>query len=49
MEEILEKLKSKARPDQREGMTRYGIVAERRLGVLVPDMRKMLEKGSEPE
>lgn len=38
VEKVLEKLKVKARPDQVEGMARYGMVAERRLGVSVPDM-----------
>ncbi len=41
VEEILEKLKGKARPDQVEGMVKYGIAAEGRLGVSVPDMRKI--------
>ncbi len=40
VEETLEKLKTEARPDQLEGMTRYGMVADRRLGVSVPNMRK---------
>ncbi len=40
VEETLEKLKTEARPDQLEGMARYGIVVERRLGVSVPNMRK---------
>ncbi len=39
--EVLRKLKAKARPDQVGGMARYGMVAERRLGVSVPDMRKI--------
>ncbi len=43
-EEVLKKLKAKARPDQLEGMTRYGTVAERRLGVSVPDMRKIAKE-----
>jgi len=42
--EILEKLKAKARPDQLEGMARYGMVTERRLGVSVPDMRKIAKE-----
>jgi 3-methyladenine DNA glycosylase AlkD len=41
VEEVLKKLKAKARPDNVEGMARYGMVAERRLGVSVPDMRKI--------
>ena len=40
-EEILQKLKAKARPDQLEGMARYAIVGEGRLGVSVPEMRKI--------
>ena len=38
VEDLLEKLKAKARPDQVEGMARYGMTAEKRLGVSVPDM-----------
>jgi 3-methyladenine DNA glycosylase AlkD len=41
VEEVLKKLKAKAKPDQLEGMARYGIRIERRLGVKVPDMRKI--------
>jgi len=41
VEEILKKLKANARSDRLEGMARYGIVAERRLGVSVPGMRKI--------
>lgn len=44
VEEVLKKLKVKARPDQLEGMARYGMVAERRLGVSVPDMRKIAKE-----
>jgi len=40
-EDILKKLKAKARPDQLEGMARFGISSDRRLGVNVPDMRKI--------
>jgi 3-methyladenine DNA glycosylase AlkD len=39
--EVLRQLEEKARPDQVEGMARYGMTAERRLGVSVPDMRKL--------
>jgi 3-methyladenine DNA glycosylase AlkD len=50
LEEVLKKLKQKARPDQLEGMARYGIVAERRLGVSIPDMRKIAkETGNDHE
>jgi hypothetical protein len=41
VEEILDKLKEKAKPDQLEGMTRYGMSVEKRLGVAVPEMRKI--------
>ena len=44
VEEILEKLEAKAGPDQLEGMARYGMVAERRLGVSVPNMRKIAKE-----
>lgn len=43
-EEVLKKLKAKARPDQVEGMARYGMSAERRLGVKVPDMRQIAKE-----
>jgi 3-methyladenine DNA glycosylase AlkD len=50
LEEVLNRLKEKARPDQLEGMSRYGISPERRLGVSVPDMRKIAkEVGKEHE
>lgn len=41
VEEVLDKLKARARPDQLEGMARYGMAVEGRLGVAVPDMRKI--------
>jgi len=41
VEDVLKKLKAKARPDQVAGMAKYGMVAEERLGVSVPDMRKV--------
>ena len=40
-EEVLRRLEAKARPDQLEGMARFGMVTERRLGVSIPDMREM--------
>jgi 3-methyladenine DNA glycosylase AlkD len=39
--DVLKRLKAKAKPDQLEGMARYGMTVERRLGVAVPEMRKM--------
>jgi 3-methyladenine DNA glycosylase AlkD len=44
VEEVLERLKSMARPDQLEGMAKYGMVVERRLGVSIPDLRKMAKE-----
>jgi 3-methyladenine DNA glycosylase AlkD len=44
VEEVLQKLKAKARPDQLEGMARYAIVGEGRLGVSVPEMRKLAKE-----
>lgn len=44
VEEALDKLRARARPSRLEGMTRYGMVAEKRLGVSVPDMRKIAKE-----
>lgn len=44
VKDVLEKLRSKSRPDQLAGMARYGISIERRLGVSVPDMRKLAKE-----
>ena len=44
VEEVLERLKSMARPDQLEGMAKYGIVVERRLGVSIPNLRRMAKE-----
>ncbi len=44
VEGVLKKLRTKAKPDQLEGMARYGIVTKRRLGVSVPDMRKIAKE-----
>jgi len=38
-DDVLKKLKSKARPDQLGGMAKYGMSVSSRLGVAVPDMR----------
>ncbi|MCW4015831.1 MAG: DNA alkylation repair protein [Candidatus Bathyarchaeota archaeon] len=37
----MKQLNVKARPDQLVGMARYGIVTENRLGVSIPELRKM--------
>ncbi len=41
---VLKRLKVRARPDQLEGMARYRMVAERRLGLSVPDMREIAKE-----
>jgi 3-methyladenine DNA glycosylase AlkD len=41
VEEVMEQLKSKAKSDQLEGMARFAIAGKGRLGVSVPDMRKI--------
>jgi 3-methyladenine DNA glycosylase AlkD len=41
VEEVLQKLKAVAKPDRLDGMARYGMVVDRRLGVSVPDLRKI--------
>jgi 3-methyladenine DNA glycosylase AlkD len=41
LDEVLAKLKALAKPDQLEGMARYGMAIERRLGVSIPDLRKL--------
>jgi len=43
-DEILKKLRAKARPDQLEGMARYGMTTEGRLGVSIPNLRKMAKE-----
>lgn len=44
VEETLNKLKAKANPNNVGGMARYGMTAERRLGVSVPDMRRIAKE-----
>jgi len=41
VEEVVKKLQAQASPDQLEGMARFAINGEGRLGVSVPDMRKL--------
>jgi 3-methyladenine DNA glycosylase AlkD len=42
--EVLEMLKAKAEPENLEGMKRYGMTLEKRLGVSVPEMRKIAKQ-----
>jgi len=44
VEDVMERLKNKARPDQLEGMARYGMAVEQRLGVSIPDLRKLAKE-----
>ena len=44
LKQVLRKLKSKSRPDQLAGMARFGISAEKRLGVAVPELRKLAKE-----
>lgn len=44
VKDTIQKLKLKAKPDQLEGMARYGMTVENRLGVSVPDMRKIAKE-----
>ncbi len=44
VEEVLKKLRAQAKPENVGGMTRYGMIADRRLGVSVPDMRKIAKE-----
>jgi 3-methyladenine DNA glycosylase AlkD len=41
---VLKRLKEKARPDQLEGMARYGMAIEQRLGLSIPDLRKIAKE-----
>jgi 3-methyladenine DNA glycosylase AlkD len=44
VKDVLDKLQSKARPEQLKGMAKYGMTVEKRLGVSVPDMRKLAKE-----
>ena len=41
VEEVMQELQSKAKPDQIEGMAKFAIVGDQRMGVSVPEMRKI--------
>ena len=43
-EQVLELLKSQARPDQLEGMARFAIQTEQRLGLSIPDLRRLAKE-----
>jgi len=44
VEDVLERLKEKSRPDQLEGMARFGMAVEQRLGISIPDLRKLAKE-----
>jgi len=44
VDEVLKELKVAAKPEHVKGMAQYGMAAERRLGVSVPDMRGIAKK-----
>jgi len=44
VKDVLDKLQSKARPEQLKGMAKYGMTIEQRLGVSVPDMRELAKE-----
>ena len=44
VEEVLDRLNNEARPDQLKGMSKFGITVERRLGISIPNLRKMAKE-----
>jgi 3-methyladenine DNA glycosylase AlkD len=44
VDDVMDKLKSKAQPEHLEDMTRYGIPPEQRLCIPVPDLRKLAKE-----
>jgi len=44
VKDVLDKLQSKAQPEQLKRMAKYGMTVEQRLGVSVPDMRKLAKE-----
>ena len=44
VDSVIDKLKSKAQPENLEGMTRYGIPPEQRLCIRVPELRKLAKE-----
>ncbi len=41
VDEVLQQLEENASPDARQGMARFGMTVDQRLGVSVPDMRRL--------
>jgi 3-methyladenine DNA glycosylase AlkD len=44
VKDVLDRLQSEAKPEQLTGMAKYGIMVDKRLGVSVPDMRKLAKE-----
>jgi len=44
VKDVLQQLQSKAHPEQLQGMAKYGMTVEQRLGVSIPDMRKLAKE-----
>jgi len=44
VKDVLDRLQGKAQPEQLKGMAKYGMTVEKRLGVSVPDMRKLAKE-----
>jgi len=44
VKDVLDRLQSKARPEQLRGMAKYGMSVEKRLGVSIPDMRRLAKE-----
>jgi len=44
VKDVLDKLQGKAKPEQLEGMAKFGMKVEQRLGVSIPDMRKLAKE-----
>jgi 3-methyladenine DNA glycosylase AlkD len=44
VKDVLDKLQSAAKPEQLKGMAKYGMAVEQRLGVSVPDMRRLAKE-----
>ncbi len=44
VKDVLDRLQSEAKPEQLTGMARFGMAIEKRLGVSVPDMRKLAKE-----
>jgi 3-methyladenine DNA glycosylase AlkD len=44
VKDVMDKLQGKAQPERLTGMAKYGMTVEQRLGVSVPDMRKLAKE-----